>query len=162
MEEKYLISEFENMESYVSRYSIAIMDEIQIKQDKEGKMFYSRDEWGETEDGRDYVKEIELTREETLKLFLSKYKNAAGPIPKPEIYAYRAVFRKDLKAILNETIVKKNGTLAKPDVISIHKKAYKSTAIEAALKDDVKFEKICQYVEKQLREKVDVVVSVKK
>ena len=162
LEERKLISEFENMESYVSRYAVVMMDEIQIKQDEDGNMFYTQDEWGTTEDGCECVKKIELTEVEALNLFLSKYANASGAVQNPEIYLNRAMFRKDLEKILNENIVKKNGTLAKPDVILVHKKTYKSKEIEVALKDDVKFEKICQYVEKQLREKVDVVISVKK
>lgn len=150
--DRFLVNEFTKFEGLTSRYAIVMADGINITQDDKGNLIYSIDKVKRI-NGRNVIDEQKLSQENVINQFLKKYKYNNQELPKPEIFVNRALLEKDLKEMLDSYIIMANGQSAKTGVIHINNKTYTRKEIEAALNDNVKFEKIAKDVEKQLRAK---------
>lgn len=154
--DRFLVNEFKKIESLTSKYAIIVADGFNITQDENGNLVYKQIQTQEI-DGQDVVNKYDLSRESIINRFLSKYKYNNQELPTPQVFVNRALLKKDLEAAIQTNIgnkiTREDGHLVNAEVFRINNKSYSRKQIEAALKDDVKFEKIAKEVEKQLRAK---------
>lgn len=151
--DRFLVNEFTKLEGLATRYGVVVADGFNITQDENGNLVYKQCKTQEI-DGQDTINKYKLSQESVINQFLSKYKYNNQELPTPQIFVNRALLKKDLKEMLDQNITRADGiTQTQTEMIYINGKGFKQKEIEAALKDNVKFEKIAKHVEKQLRAK---------